>query len=287
MPKRVRVGSETVVVPTVHDMLMGPAGVQHGRTAEDRAWATSMARRDAVIEKAPDSGCATAWSALEVLNLHGAVQPISMQSLTPTAEPFPDAAAVVDWYEEHPADGVAVRTGDRGGWGLLGLHVKRWGAWGEWLRADWMDEIIKTFGEYDKPAAVRNLRPTGDTTVVRWEAAPADPTKLRTGVRVGPVTRGHVAGRVAALQALRDLVTGPDGGWLLWPVRLVDGRLPRFRSRSLTAELEVLPDGYPIPMAGVRNGLCLRTAGRPLQRPEDSSTAWLPAELAWRFGGRL
>jgi hypothetical protein len=287
MPKRVRVGAETVEVPTVHDTVMGPAGWKHGRTPEDYAWANSFARRDAVIERVPDSGLAEAWSLRETLCLTSVV-PIDMQSLEPTAGPFSDSASIVDWYEAHSTDGCAVCTGDMGGWGLLGVRVKSWGAWARWLASDATDETIKTIAQKegpDRPAAVRSLRPTGEATVVRCEQAEdQDPHRLG---RIGQVTRGHAAGRQAALQVLRDMTAGPDGGFLLWPVRADEqGRLPSFRARSVNDELEVLPDNYPVPIAGVRQGLRLRTAGRVLSRPDDSSVAWLPSWLADRFGAR-
>ncbi len=43
-------------IRTAHDLAMGPAGVRHGRSLQDRVWAGSLARRDAVTEQAPDSG---------------------------------------------------------------------------------------------------------------------------------------------------------------------------------------------------------------------------------------
>jgi hypothetical protein len=263
---------------------MGPAGWKHGRTPEDYAWANSLARRDAVIERSPDSGCAEAWSLRETLCLSSVV-PISMRSFEPTAGPFSDSASIVDWYEAHPTDGAAVRTGDQGGWGLLGVRVKSWGGWSRWLQSDATDTVIRAFGEYDKPAAVRTLRPMGAATLVGWERAEdQDPHKLGY---VSPVTIGHEAGRQAALRGLLNVTTGPDGGWYLWPVRADErGRLPSFRARSVNDELEVLPDNYPVPVAGVRQGLRLRTADRVLGRPDDSSVAWLPSWLADRFGAR-
>jgi hypothetical protein len=262
---------------------MGPGGWPHGRTPEDREWAASLARRDAVIQATPDSGLADAWSLIETLVLRS-VQPLDMASLEPTAEPFADATSAVDWYERHPADGAAVRTGAQGDWSLLGVRVKSWGSWAKWLSTDATDEIIRPMGEYDRPAAVRSLRPMGEATTVLWEEVEdKDPHRLG---RIGQVTRGHAAGRQAALQVLRDMTSGPDGGWLLWPVRAVDGRLASFRARSVNEHLEVLPDHYPVPVAGVRHGLRLRTAGRVLSRPDDSSVAWCPAWLLGRFGGR-
>jgi hypothetical protein len=213
------------------------------------------------------------------------VVPIDMQSLEPTAAPFPDGASIVDWYEAHPNDGAAVCTGDQGGWSLVGVKVRTWGAWTRWLQSDAMDTVVRPFGEYDKVAAVKSVRPIGRATLVGWERA-EDPDPHKLG-HIGAVTRGHEAGRQAALRGLLNVTTGPDGGWYLWPVRADEqGRLPSFRARSISGDIEVCPSGYPVPVSGVRQGLRLRTADRVMGRPDDTSTDWLPDWLADRFGAR-
>lgn len=236
----------------------------------DLAWAATVERQQALAERAP--AASTAWQLVRGLKLPAL--PLHPTTLAPIGEAITDPLAVLEHWQGHPDHAVGIRLGaHRGGTvALVGVQAGTWAAWRGWLRANAVDERVRPWSDEDLARGELEQvgRPLGGPLIVRWQDPPRPVMRSVTSKGNRQMNEGA--------EWLRRVNQGTDrGGWLVWTVPAVGGRLPGLKHRQLAAGLAVLGTDEVVPLwAASSDGFVLRQDGSVRQaNPVTDCPPWL------------
>ncbi len=232
------------------------------------------------------------------------VLPVDPATLAPRpgVGPLRTVSAIVDHYEVHKADGVALLSGPQpsGGLSLLAVKASSLAAWRSWLNENGTDLRRELDDDGRVVREYREGRDLGRVCMIRW-LAPRGP-QARTVVARGTaainkVTTEMLTGRVqeAAEQSV-TLVWPTPHRWLHAPVfgdaascgcpacaaaerpvlsPGVQQQATIRKGRSLGPGVQALPDGTPLLVGVVRPDGWHSDVAAPLIAPSDPPPSWL------------
>jgi hypothetical protein len=239
------------------------------------------------------------------------VVPVDAATLEPRpgVGPFRSVAEVVDHWEAHKADGVALLSGPQvvGSLSLLAVRADSLAAWRSWMNENAVDVRVEVDDD-GRTTERREGRDCGRIVMQRW-LAPR-----------GPQSRTVVArGTAAIARATTDLLVGrvneaaEQPVTMIWPVAHTWLHAPQYgqgasctcavcvasdkplltpgvqqaasirKGRSLAPGVQVLPDATPLLVDVVRPDGWRADMTAPLLAPQDPPPAWLLDKLGARW----